>query len=117
MVAPLDPQRLAELEHILGPDFGSILDSLEHSIASAIDDAEAALAAGDLAATAYAAHACRNDALMVGASELQKDLSALEDAARGGELESARSTLARVRGQWPAAREELGRTARRNASA
>ena len=117
MVAPLDPQRIAELEDVLGPDFGSVLDSLEQSIASAISDADTALAAGDLAATAYAAHRCRNDALMVGASQLQKELSALEDAARGGELETARSTLARVRDHWPAAREELGRTARRNASA
>jgi HPt (histidine-containing phosphotransfer) domain-containing protein len=117
MVAPLDPQRIAELEDVLGPDFGSVLDSLEQSIASAIEDANSALAAGDLAATAYAAHRCRNDALMVGATELQKNLAALEEAARGGELESAQATLARVREQWPAARDELARTAHRNTSA
>jgi HPt (histidine-containing phosphotransfer) domain-containing protein len=117
MVAPLDPQRVAELEDLLGRDFGSVIDSLEQSIASAIQDAEIALAAGDLSATAYAAHRCRNDALMVGASGLQQALAALEAASRGGELDAARAMVGRVRDQWPAAREELARTARRNASA
>ncbi len=117
MSAPLDPKRIAELEDVIGPDFGPILESLETSIAGAIDDATAALGAADLAATAYAAHRARNDALMVGASELQRQLTALETAARDEDLDAARAALTRVRELWPQAREELARTARRNASA
>jgi HPt (histidine-containing phosphotransfer) domain-containing protein len=117
MAAPLDPRRIAELEDLLGTDFGSVIDSLEQSIATALADATSALDAGDLAATAYAAHHCRNDALMVGAAELQQQLAALEAAARRDDLDTARATITRVRELWPRAREELARTAQRNASA
>lgn len=117
MAGPLDPKRLAELQEVIGPDFASTLESLAQSIASAIEDAESALSAGDLSATAYAAHRCRNDALMVGAAQLQQVLAALESAARSRDLERARALLDPVRNLWPGAREELGRAARRNASA
>jgi HPt (histidine-containing phosphotransfer) domain-containing protein len=116
MAAPLDPKRVAELEDLLGTDFGSVVDSLEQSISGALEDADSALAAGDLAATAYAAHRCRNDALMVGAAELQQNLATLEAAARAEDLDTARTAITRVRELWPQAREELTRTAR-NASA
>jgi hypothetical protein len=117
MAAPLDPKRVAELEDLLGADFGSVLDSLEQSIASALEDAASALAAGDLGATAYAAHRCRNDVLMVGAAELQRQLAELEAAARGGDVDAARTAIARVHELWPHAREQLARTAHGNASA
>ena len=117
MAAPLDPKRLAELQDVIGPDFAPTLESLTQSIASAIEDAENALAAGDLPTTAYAAHRCRNDALMVGAAQLQQALAALEAAARSHDLERARALLAPVRDLWPGAREELGRAARGGASA
>ena len=115
MPAPLDPKRVGELEDLLGADFGSVLDSLEQSIASALEDADCALAAGDLAATAYAAHRCRNDALMVGAAELQQQLAELEAAARGEDVATARTAITRVRELWPRAREQLVRTAQRGA--
>jgi HPt (histidine-containing phosphotransfer) domain-containing protein len=109
---PIDPQRIAELEGLIGPDIGPILESLEQSISSAIDDADGALAAGELSRVAYAAHRCRNDALMVGAVELQKALAALEAASRRLELEGARDALTRVREVWPGIRDELARAAR-----
>jgi HPt (histidine-containing phosphotransfer) domain-containing protein len=112
---PLDPKRLAELQDVIGPDFAPTLQSLAQSIASAIEDAESALAAGDLSATAYAAHRCRNDAMMVGAAQLQLALAELEAAARSQDLERAHALLVPVRELWPGAREELGRAARRGA--
>ncbi len=117
MAAPLDPKRIAELEDLLGADFGSLIDSLEQSIATALEDASTALAAGDLAAAAFAAHHCRNDALMVGAAELQRQLAELEAAARGDDVATARTAITRARQLWPQAREQLVRTAQRNASA
>jgi hypothetical protein len=114
MPTPLDPKRIAELQDLIGPEFGSILESLEQSISTAIGDAAAAIADGDLAAAAYAAHRCRNDALMIGASQLQIALGALEAATRREDPDGAESAMARVRGLWPGAREELARAARRD---
>jgi HPt (histidine-containing phosphotransfer) domain-containing protein len=112
MPAPLDPRRMAELQDLIGPGFGPILESLEQSISAALDDAAAALTDGNLAAAAYAAHRCRNDALMVGASELQIALAALETATRGSDADAAGAAMARVRELWPGAREQLARAAR-----
>jgi HPt (histidine-containing phosphotransfer) domain-containing protein len=109
---PLDRQRIAELGQMIGPDLGRVLDSLCQSISSAIQDAGEALTAGDPAAAAYAAHRCRNDALMVGALQLQEALGALETASRRRELEPAREAIERVREIWPATRDELTEAAR-----
>jgi HPt (histidine-containing phosphotransfer) domain-containing protein len=109
---PLDPQRLAELEGLIGPDLGTILQSLGDSISSAIEDAAGALAAGELAGVAYAAHRCRNDAMMVGALQLQEALADLEAASRRDGLEEARQAMRRVREVWPSTRDELARAAR-----
>jgi HPt (histidine-containing phosphotransfer) domain-containing protein len=112
-VVPLDRKRLAELGQVIGPDLARVLDSLCESISSAIEDAGEALAAGDPAAAAYAAHRCRNDALMVGALQLNEALGELETASRRRELEPAREAIDRVREIWPATRDELTRAARR----
>jgi HPt (histidine-containing phosphotransfer) domain-containing protein len=108
---PLDQKRIAELADVIGPDFGPVVESLCQSISSAIDAADMSLAAGDLAGAAFAAHGCRNDALMVGARQLQEALGQLEAASRHQELEPARQAMARVREIWPATREELTRAA------
>jgi HPt (histidine-containing phosphotransfer) domain-containing protein len=108
----LDHTRIAELEDLIGPDLGPTLRSLEQSISNAIDDADGALAAGELGGAAYAAHRCRNDALMVGALQLQEALAALETAVRSRELEPARVAMAHIREIWPATRDELARAAR-----
>jgi HPt (histidine-containing phosphotransfer) domain-containing protein len=109
---PLDLQRIAELEGLIGPDLEPILQSLEESITSAIGDAEGALAAGELAGVAYAAHRCRNDALMVGAVALQEALAELEGASRRLDADQARAAMSRVREVWPRTRDELARAAR-----
>ncbi len=111
MASALDPKRIAELEDLIGPELGPILQSLEQSISRTIDEADAALTTGELATVAYAAHRCRNDALMVGAHQLQDALSALEAASRRRELEAAREAMTRVREIWPGTQEELARAA------
>jgi HPt (histidine-containing phosphotransfer) domain-containing protein len=110
-MATLDRKRIAELGEVIGADLGRVIDSLCESISAAIDDADAALASGELPRAAYAAHRCRNDALMVGALGLQEALAALEAATRRQELEPAREALDRVREVWPATRDELTRAA------
>jgi HPt (histidine-containing phosphotransfer) domain-containing protein len=109
----LDHNRIAELEGLIGSDLGPILQSLEESISTAIEDADRALGAGEPASAAYAAHRCRNDALLVGALQLQEALATLEAASRGKELEPACAAMSRVREIWPATRDALTRTASR----
>jgi HPt (histidine-containing phosphotransfer) domain-containing protein len=111
-MAALDRKRIAELGEVIGPDLGRVIESLCESISGAINDADAALVEGELPRAAYAAHRCRNDALMVGALQLQEALAALEEATRRQAATPAREALDRVRAVWPATRDELDRAAR-----
>jgi HPt (histidine-containing phosphotransfer) domain-containing protein len=112
VTTPLDLNRIAELEGLIGPDLGAILASVIQSMSGAIAEADVALAAGDLDAAAYAAHHCRNDALMVGAAGLGAALEALEGSCRARGLDDARTAMARVREVWPATVAELERVTR-----
>ena len=111
MAGPLDPKRLDELRGLIGPNLGSVVVSLIQSMAEAIGQADGALAAGRLSEAAYAAHCCRNDALMVGATQLQEALSTLEASTRAEQPEPARAALDRVRQLWPETLAELERVA------
>jgi HPt (histidine-containing phosphotransfer) domain-containing protein len=111
-MATLDRKRIAELGEVIGADLGRVIDSLCESISAAIDDADAALASGELPRAAYAAHRCRNDALMVGALQLQEALAAVEAASRRDQLEQARQAMVRVHDIWPSTRDELAHAAR-----
>jgi HPt (histidine-containing phosphotransfer) domain-containing protein len=105
----LDLERVANLESILGSDLPEILASLGASMSARIAQAEEALADDRLADVTQAAHACRNDALMVGAQPLLAALSELEDASRGDRLEDAHAAMHRLREVWPETRSELQR--------
>lgn len=105
----LDLERVANLESILGSDLPEILASLAASMSARIAQAEEALADGRLQDLTQAAHACRNDALMVGAQPLLAALSELEGASRGGRLEDANAAMQRLRYVWPETRDELQR--------
>ena len=82
----IDLQRIGELEDALGADAAAIAGSMLQNMTAAIEELEAALAAGELDRATQAAHRCRNDALMLGAREL---LAALTDA-RGGDARLGR---------------------------
>jgi HPt (histidine-containing phosphotransfer) domain-containing protein len=107
----LDLSRIAELQGVMGAGIDGIVGSLVQSMASAIERAEASIAAGELDEAARAAHLCRNDALMIDAKPLLRALSELESAARDHQLEPARRALDQVQLVWPGTREELERAA------
>jgi len=107
----LDRERLAQLESVIGAEVGGVLQFLIQSMSSALEEAARALADGELDRTASAAHRFRNDALIIGAKELQSELSELERTAREGRKQPARNAMARVRELWPATVSELERAA------
>jgi HPt (histidine-containing phosphotransfer) domain-containing protein len=108
--AYVDPDRIAQLEEILGSEAGAMVSSMLTSLTAAIEHVEATLAAGALEPAIQAAHAARNDALMLGADALQAALSELELAARDGDATRSREALERVRAVWPPTREQLAAT-------
>jgi HPt (histidine-containing phosphotransfer) domain-containing protein len=107
--AYFDPARIAQLEQVLGSEASEMVASMLASLTRAIEQVEATVDAGELAAAVQAAHAARNDALMLGAQALQVALSELELAARDADGARTRDALERVRTVWPPTREELGR--------
>ena len=108
----VDLRRLGELKHVMGADASQILARLLESMCVAIERIERALAGGDLAEAASAAHVCRNDGLMVGATELLAALQVVEQAARRGQLASARVAFTTLCEVWPRTRDALERAVR-----
>jgi HPt (histidine-containing phosphotransfer) domain-containing protein len=102
-----DPGRIAQLKEVMGSEAEAMVASMRASLAAAIELLDAAMAAGELDRAIQAAHAARNDALMLGADRLQATLSELEAAARDGDGPRARDALDRVRTVWPPTRDEL----------
>lgn len=107
MSAYFDPARIAELQDVLGADTQAILSSMLTSMTVAIEQLEAAVAAGELEPAIQAAHRARNDALMLSATRLQTALTELEAAARDADLPRMQDALERVRAVWPPTRDEL----------
>jgi HPt (histidine-containing phosphotransfer) domain-containing protein len=105
--AYVDPTRIAELQDILGADTQAILTSMLTSMTRAMEQLEAAVAAGELDQAVQAAHRARNDALMLSAGRLQAALSELELAGRDADEPRTRDALNRVRAIWEPTREEL----------
>ncbi|HEY1517898.1 MAG TPA: Hpt domain-containing protein [Solirubrobacteraceae bacterium] len=112
MSADFDMGRIAELEEVMGTDARTIVASMLASMTSAIDEVETALAAGHLDRVTQAAHRCRNDALMLGARQLQESLTAIEAATRDHDTLRARKALTRLRAVWPSTREQLAEASR-----
>jgi HPt (histidine-containing phosphotransfer) domain-containing protein len=102
-----DLRRIHELKELMGSEAGSIVASMLVSMTAAIEDLQAAMSAGRLDQAVQPAHACRNDALMLGASRLQQALAELEAAARQSDEPRACSALEQIRQIWPATRDGL----------
>lgn len=102
-----DLSRIDELKDLMGSEVGPIVASMLATMSAAIEEVEAALAAGELGRATSAAHAARNDALMLGAGPLQRALSDLEAATRLLDEPGAGAALQRLRGIWPATRAGL----------
>ena len=102
-----DPARITQLEEVMGAQAGTMVASMLAGLTRAIERLEAAMSTGDLTPAIQAAHAARNDALMLGAAPLQAALSDVEAAARDGDQLRARDAFERVRTVWPPTREEI----------
>ncbi len=107
MGTEIDASKIAELQAVMGAEFEEILGSLLASIADGLAQIRQAISAEDLETAFKAAHRCRNDALMVRAGPLLKVLESLEQAARDGDLDGARTELERVQEVWPPTRAAL----------
>jgi hypothetical protein len=108
----LDLDRLAELPETLGVELPEIVATLVRELDDAVARAETSIAAGDLDATALAAHSGRNSALMIGAVPVLDALGRLETVAGEGDAAGARAALDKVRTRWPALRARLELAAR-----
>jgi len=107
----LELGRLAQIQEVMGTGLPEIVGGMLESMRAAIEQVELAMSSGHLDRAAKAAHACRNDALMVGARQLLAALTELETAARSELVQEARSALDALRQAWPATRDELERVA------
>lgn len=107
MSAYYDLEQILRLEGVMGPDLGAIVPPILASLAEAVEDIEAATAAGDLDGVTRAAHRGRNDALVLGARPLLKALTELEAAGRDLDQARAAEAFAHVRDVWPPTRDEL----------
>lgn len=111
MNTELDLARLEALPQALGVSLPEIVATLVEEIDEALTTALAAIGEGDLEATALAAHAARNSALMLGPGPVLDALSRLEGQAGTGDGAGARLANAQVRSLWPQLRGELERAA------
>jgi HPt (histidine-containing phosphotransfer) domain-containing protein len=109
MGSEIDLKRLEELRDLLQADLPALVTQLTTRISDGLITLDSALAAGDLPAAADAAHAARNDALMLGARRLLKALEAVEINARGEHSQVAREALGWVHVIWPDVRTALQR--------
>ena len=103
----LDLSRLEELQDLLQADLPELVTQLTTRLSDALNRIDSAFAADDLGAVADAAHAARNEALMLGARRLLKALEAVELNARDGQSLAAREALAAVNLLWPDVRAAL----------
>lgn len=111
MADELDLSRLAELRELLDSELPQIVETLVEELTRALEAITAALAGGDLAAAALAAHAARNSALMIDARPLLDCLDALESSARRDDADGAREAQRRLETTWPPLRAQLRRAA------
>jgi HPt (histidine-containing phosphotransfer) domain-containing protein len=111
MAPELDLSRLEELRDLLQADLPELVTQLTIRLSDALDRIDSAFAADDLRAVADAAHAARNEALMLGARRLFGALEAVELSARDKHSQAAREALAVVHLISPEVRAALQRVA------
>jgi HPt (histidine-containing phosphotransfer) domain-containing protein len=114
MSAYYDAARVEALQDAMQSDARSIIGSMLATMTTAIEEVEATVASGQLDQATQAAHACRNDALMLGATQLLEALTELEAATRDQHEERTLAALGRVREVWPPTRDELAAAAGAN---
>ncbi|MGI8506539.1 MAG: hypothetical protein ACR2MK_06975 [Solirubrobacteraceae bacterium] len=113
MDAELDLDRLTALGELLGSELPELGARLLTELTRAVDEVDAAVKDGDLAAAALAAHAARNSALMLDAGPTLAALEEVESGARAHDVALARAGLARLLAAWPALARRLEAVAQR----
>jgi hypothetical protein len=110
----LDDRRIAELEIFTDAQLQKLVADVISAISELLDRVTASVAPPaqpDFPQLEDVAHRGRNDALVVGASELADALGQLELAAREGHLAAARATVSRLHALWPATQAAIERIA------
>ncbi len=104
----LDPGRVADLEVVFSDaELGEMVAQMMATTEDLLDRLAVALAQHDVHGVTEAAHRGRNEALSVGARELDGAFAALETTAHDARQASAE--LEAVRALWPATRAAIGR--------
>ncbi len=102
----LDAERLAQLRVFEKREQREIAGGAVEAIARQLERIDAALA-GDHRSAAAAAHAARNEALLMGALELCDAFARLEQAARRGDRASVVTAVGEAHAAWPPTREAI----------
>jgi hypothetical protein len=105
----LDHARLEALTLFSDDELREIVDGVVASVADVRREIDAGMTVGDLAAVAQAAHRGRNEALLVGARELDAAFAAIEAAARHGRSADVHAGVATVADLWPPTSSAIGR--------
>lgn len=103
----LDAGRLRDLQIFTAAEREEIGRRAIDAISQQLDALDRAVAGGDLAAAAEAAHRARNETLLVGAGELSEAFQSVEDAARGMRGSGVGEAVASARALWPPTREAI----------
>ncbi len=113
MTIELDLSRLDQVVEVLGTSVPQIVAGILENLTEALAALPIHLGRGELERAAKTAHACRNDAMLVGAQPLLRTLNELEQAAREGRAQDARAAQTVLDGVWPETRRALAEIAGR----
>lgn len=103
----LDAERLAQLRVFEKREQREIAGGAVEAIAQQLERIDAALADDHDSSAAAAAHAARNEALLMGALELCDAFERLEHAARRGDRASVVAAVGDAHATWPPTREAI----------
>ena len=105
----LDQHRLEALTIHTESELIELTEGVLHSTSEIVEAVTAGVEREDLPAVAQAAHRGRNEALLVGAGELDAGFAKLEAGARSGQLDAVRDAAESIRMLWPQTRAAIER--------
>ncbi len=114
MTAELDLTRLDRVAEVLDTSVPAIVAGILEKLSDGLAELHGPLGQEDLQRAAKAAHACRNEALLVSAQPLLEALTAFELAAREERLADVRAAQVTLGNVWPDTRQALAEIAARS---
>jgi HPt (histidine-containing phosphotransfer) domain-containing protein len=97
----LNPERLAQLHVFSEAELRQIMADVIDALEAQLSRIRTSLPARDFAELADAAHRARNEALLIGATDLCDALTSLEQAARSGDPVGSEQAARRAEEWWP----------------